>query len=91
MPSRRQSRYEKLFSQDATRVVEDALQLRSTIIRVNLHLVPFNEQYRALHDVTEAIDAALPLVAGKLIDYRAPDLGLLPVLEYVRPRFGRKV
>lgn len=81
MPSRRRSRYEKLFASEATKLVEDGLRLRGTILRANLHLVPFNEQYAALHALTEAIDAALPLIAGKPIDDRAVDLGLLPVAE----------
>ena len=40
MPSRRKSRFDKLFDQNATQFVADAMQLRQTILDAQSHLIP---------------------------------------------------
>lgn len=89
-PSRRKSRFEKLFTGDAERFIVDALKLRRTILDAHLRLTPMGEQYRALYDVHEAILKALPLVADKPLDDRHPDLGLLPLPADLGTKHRRK-
>ncbi len=79
MANRRKGRFKTLFMADAERVIRDALKLRKTIIEINGRLDVTGRPYLALHAVTDAIHEALPVVAGREPDFRAADLGLLPL------------
>jgi hypothetical protein len=85
MPSRRRSRFEKLFRRDAERFVTEALKLRRTILDAALHLSVTGEQYQVLQEVHEALLKALPLVSGKPLNDRRSDFGLLPLDDLPEP------
>ncbi|MFC6486928.1 hypothetical protein [Nitratireductor sp. GCM10026969] len=72
---RRKSRFDHLSDAEREAAIRDALALRKTIIDAQRSLVPFNAQYTALHELTEAIDRALTAVTGREPDYLAADLG----------------
>lgn len=77
MPSRRKSRFDKLFYTDVKRFVEDAMRLRETILSAQLHLTSC-DQSKALSRVHDALLEALPVVLGRPIDIHRGDLGVVP-------------
>ena len=78
MPSRRKSRYDKLFHRNAEQFVKDAMQLRRTILDAQLHLIPKCQHSRALDDVHDALLNALPIVLGRPLELHRSDLGAFP-------------
>jgi len=78
MLSRRKSRYDKLFQRNAKQFVEDAMQLRRTILDAQLHLTPNCQHSRALSDVHDALLNALPIVVGRPLELHRSDLGVVP-------------
>ena len=79
MPSRRKSRYDKLFHRNAEQFVKDAMQLRRTILDAQLHLIPNCRHSRALDDVYDALLNALPIIVGRPLELHRSDLGVLPI------------
>ncbi|MEX0406782.1 hypothetical protein ABGN05_14020 [Aquibium sp. LZ166] len=53
------------------------MRLRAAVIQAHTGLDPYGEQYKALDAARETLEAALATVAGRKLDYRKADLGLL--------------
>lgn len=71
---------------DTELVIRAGLQFRKSLLAGKQDLKPFNDQYRVLDDAMQAVERTLETVSGKLIDYRAQDLGLLsPPAPLVKP------
>ena len=77
----RNSRYDRLFMQDAEAVIGDALRLRATLLSVQLHLKANGELYWQLSGLVDRLHAVMAAVAEKEPDFRAAGLGLLPLPE----------
>ncbi|APH70941.1 hypothetical protein BSQ44_05775 [Aquibium oceanicum] len=75
MPRRR--RTDTLSADEATELFQRALHLRTAIIQAYARLSPYADEYRDLESAREALDGALATVAGRKLDYRKADLGLL--------------
>ncbi len=78
MPSRRKSRFDKLFGQNAKQFVADAMQLRQTILDAQSHLIPNCQHFRVPSDVHDALLNALPIVVGRPLELHRSDLGVVP-------------
>ena len=75
MPRRR--RTDTLSAEQAAELFRRALHLRAAVIQAHTRLNPYGAQYQSLEAAREALDAALATVAGRKLDYRQADLGLL--------------
>jgi hypothetical protein len=73
----RRQRRPVLSTIDAENLYRASLAYRGLLIRGLTDLKPFGPHYSALHDLLEALHKALEEVAGRKIDVRKSDLGLL--------------
>lgn len=76
--SRRPSRREHLTDSEIDAIILAAVPLRKAIQRCFITLKPFNETYSLLDEHVSRLDAVFQKITGRSIDYRGPDLGLLP-------------
>jgi hypothetical protein len=86
MPSRRKSRFDKLFHRNAEQFVKDAMQLRRTILDAQLHLIPNCLHSRALDDVHDAL-----LNAGTLPFTSFLGLGSAKLVKGTTQRFSTPI
>ncbi|WP_217577860.1 hypothetical protein [Mesorhizobium sp. GbtcB19] len=78
---RRKSRYDRLFHSDAEAIIRDALVLRQTLLAAQLNLKTDGEMYWRLSGLIERLHEVMGVVAGREPDFRASQLGLLPLPE----------
>lgn len=82
---RRRNYIETMKPADAESVIRAGLRFRDALLDGKQDLKPFNAQYRVLDDAMESVTRTLEVVAGRTMNPRAPDLGLLTAVSAAKP------
>lgn len=75
MPRRKRSA--TLSPIEAERFYRASIAYRQALLQLQTDLAPFGPHYSPLHDLTDALHRALVDIAGRELDFRKTDLGLL--------------
>lgn len=75
--SRRYKRRPELYPNDAERFYRASLAYREALIQLQLGLKPYKAHFNGLDEIIMVMHKTLEDIAGKKLDFRASDLGLL--------------